>query len=85
MANPDDDRLERLAERVVQAVHASGCRGSPWVVYDAVRVYVESDAGVLGYLTVHGSGEISAEGMQARGDELLAHVRRVLGGDAGTT
>ncbi len=70
--------MQLLTQRVVLALESSGCRGSTWIVYDAMRVYVESDDSVLGYLTVHRDATISAEGMRTRGAELLAHVERAL-------
>jgi hypothetical protein len=79
MVPPDDDPLQLLTQRVVQAVASAGCRGTTWIVYDAMRVYVENDDGVLGYLTVHRDATISAEGMRTHGAELLAHVQRELG------
>ncbi len=82
MNGPHEDP-QQLAERVARALASLGCRGRPWIVYDAVRVYVETDDGVLGFLAVHRGGTITAEGMPTRGAEVLAHVQRELARDGG--
>jgi hypothetical protein len=73
------DEAWRRAQRVVDALAAHGLRGGIWIVYDALRITVESDAGVLGWLALHHDGTLSAAGMHERGPEVLALVQRALG------
>jgi hypothetical protein len=64
-----------LARLVIEALPAQFCTGELWLDGSEVRVLVRCAAGELGYLTVHGDGDVSYEGMRARGPELRTHAR----------